>query len=341
MIKKVGESDTWDGTDQNVMCLVEGASTPTGWTAVSTYNNMYLKVGTTTASTGAAASASHNHILSSGTSGTNSQTWGTTYYRTQCRVSHTHPFSGTATAASMGAPKTVTFRLFKFNLGKMRDYNAAMTVHQGTGTWTSPTMEINAETLNKMFWNQSVVSGDTIKFYFKTGVDSATCAASTAWGTAMTNPNGSSIGASADAWAQYKIEFTAVDTPTSNPQVYFTNGYVVKYTYLTGATNAETSVNWKYSIGFRNFDAPMIDKILKKIATAHKGEEGSFTIQWETENDSGSFTISLTAYPKRWDSFFPSNAMGKEVNFTIYKNDLYDFQLKEIKGLYSPQELLL
>jgi len=85
----------------------------------------------------------------------------------------------------------------------------------------------------------------------------------------------------------------------------------------------------------------MIDKIFKKIATAHKGDTGSFTVEWETENDSGSFVVDLTTYTKRWDSFFPSNAMGKEMNFTFYKNDLYDFQLKEVKGLYSPQELLL
>jgi len=340
MIKKVGESDTWDGTSQFVMCLVSGTAAPTGWTNVSTYNGMYLKVGATTASTGSAANATHTHTIPSGTSETNSQTWGTTYHRTQCRVSHSHPFSGTAANGTLGAPKTASFKLYKFELGKMRDYNAAIATHQGTGTWVSPTMEIDSESLSKLYWNETVASGDTIKLYFKTGATSNACTAA-AWGTALEDPNGSAITATADVWAQYKIDFTAADTTTANPKVYFTNGFVTKYTYLAGSTNAETSVNWKYAIGWRNFDEPMIDKIFKKIATAHKGDTGSFTVEWETENDSGSFVVDLTTYTKRWDSFFPSNAMGKEMNFTFYKNDLYDFQLKEVKGLYSPQELLL
>lgn len=344
MIKKVGESDSWDGTDKYVMCLATG--TPSGWTAVSTYNGKYLKVGAATASTGAAASAAHTHSTPSGTSSSATVLWGGTYYVTQIRDDHTHSYgAGSTDSGDAGAPSTVSLMLFKFVLGKMKNYNAAITVSATGGNWVSPTMEIKSETLSQMFWNEDIDDpvNDDVKFYMKTGATSTACAASTAWSTVMTNPNGSTIDATADEWAQYKIDLTCADSTASNPRVYFSDGYVVKYTYLVGATNAETSVNWLYKVGFRNFGEPFVDKIFKKITAVYEGEEGSLNVKWETENTSTSstFIVDLTSLQERWDSFFPSTAMGKEINLEFSKNDLYDFRLKEVKGLYSPMPVIL
>jgi hypothetical protein len=308
---------------------------------------MYLKVGAATASTAAASAAAHTHSTPTGTSGSdNSPHWGTTYYRTQCRTHHTHSYNaGTTGSGNAAAPKTVSLKLYKFILGKMKDYNAAITVSATGGTWTSPAMEIKAETLSQMFWNEDIndPANDDVQFYMKSGATAATCTASTAWSTVMTNPNGSTIDASANEWVQYKIEFTCADSTVTNPRVYFTDGYVTKYTYLVGAANAESSVNWLYKVGFRNFNEPFIDKIFKKITVVHAGEDGSLGVTWETENTSSGniFIVDLTQYKERWDSFFPSTAMGKEINLSLSKNDLYDYRLKEVKGLYSPMPLIL
>ena len=86
---------------------------------------------------------------------------------------------------------------------------------------------------------------------------------------------------------------------------------------------------------------PAMDKIFKKIVSRHVGDEGSFNILWETENDSGTFIIPLDTYPTYWDSYFPSDAYGKEVNFEIQKNDLYNFKVSEIKGLFSPHRTII
>jgi len=179
-------------------------------------------------------------------------------------------------------------------------------------------------------------------FHTRSGATSNACTAA-AWSTALTDPNGSIIASTAAEWFQYKMEFTCATTTANNPRVYFLDGFVSKYTYQAGATNAETSVNWQYSVGFRNFKEPFLDKIFKKVITVHEGSEGSFTFEWETENTSTSntFIIDLTNYTKRWESYFPSTAMGKEINFTMSKNDLYDFRLKEIKGLYSPIPIVI
>ena len=82
-------------------------------------------------------------------------------------------------------------------------------------------------------------------------------------------------------------------------------------------------------------------KIFKKIISRHVGSEGSFNIYWETENASGTFVIPLDTYPTQWNSYFPSTAYGKEVNFEIQKNDLYNFKVSEIKGLFSPHRTII
>lgn len=145
----------------------------------------------------------------------------------------------------------------------------------------------------------------------------------------------------ANIWIQYMIALTAVDTTVSNPKVYMADGFVVKFNYTKLGTVAETSVEWIYDIGWRNLDAPMVDKILKKIVLYHSGTDGSFKIYWETENSTGEFEIALGSYPSRWNSFFPSNAMGKIIKLKFYKNDLNDFMLKELQAAFTAEPILI
>ena len=189
--------------------------------------------------------------------------------------------------------------------------------------------------LLKIYWNEALTGSDTVLVHTRSGATQGACEAAS-WSSALTNPNGSVIASTANVWFQYKIEFTATDTQVSNPKVYFTNGYVVKYEYHGGITLAETSVNFEYGIGLRNFNEPSLDKVFKKIISVHEGDTGSFIVSWETENSSGTFVIDLTVFPEYWDSFFPSDAMGKNVNFTISKNDLNAFRVSEIKGIFAP-----
>jgi hypothetical protein len=161
------------------------------------------------------------------------------------------------------------------------------------------------------------------------------------WEEDLTDPNGSTIATTTNIWFQYLIVLTAADTTLTNPQVYFTNSYVVKYTYNRSSTLAETSVNFTYDIGFRNFDLPFSDKFFKLIGTTHVGADGSYTLYWETENSSNSFSVSLETNPDRWQSMMHDTALGREINFNVSKNDLYSFRLNEIKGLFSPQPTIL
>ena len=226
----------------------------------------------------------------------------------------------------------------------MKDYNGSWeTPGLTSGTWTSPTMELAPDSLKSLWWNESLVGTDNILVYMRSGATEAACL-SAGWLPAggYTNPNAQELTAiTPNIWMQYKIEFSCTDTTVSNPQVYSANGFVVKFTYSRGAVQAESAVEFIYDIGFRHFDQPSMDKIFQKLTLYFLGSLGSFQAYWETENSSGSFTISLLTYPERWDSFFPSTAFGKEVKLKIYKNDLYSFKLKEIQGFFSPQPVII
>lgn len=240
--------------------------------------------------------------------------------------------------------KRVSFHLARKILSKMKDYNSSLeTATLTMGTWTSPSMQLNPSTFKALWWNESLVGTDGILIYFRTGATKTICEAA-AWvpSGGYSQPNAQSLTTAAvGIWVQYKIEFTCTDTTVSNPKVYSANGFLVKITYSKGATQMETAVELIYDIGFRNFDFPSLDKIFQKINLVFEGTEGSFQVYWETENATGNFTISLGSFPARWDSFFPSTAMGKELKIKIYKNDLYPFKLKEIQGFYSPCPLII
>jgi hypothetical protein len=200
----------------------------------------------------------------------------------------------------------------------------------------------------KLWWNESLKGTDDAQLYFRFGSSAAACT-SASWSSAYSEPNGISLsGLTADAWVQFKMVLSATDTIVSNPRIYAASGYVVKFSYSKGGTPAESAVEFIYDVGYRHFDQPMIDKIFKKIMTRHEGTQGDFTVRWEARdtfasstNGSGTFTVDLATNPGNWASFFPANAMGKDLKIQIYKNDLYDFNLKEVQGVFTPEPLII
>jgi len=342
MIKKVSsEENTWDGNDFYAYALYTGAGDPgNDWSVASSYDGKYLKVITDTPTTGTAQNGSHTHTITDSVSGEATPWGGGDDYEVNA-ARHTHPVVATI-AATTPAPSTVTFRLAKKILGKMQDYNEAIDVTYTTGVWTSPVMQIKASTLGRLFWNEDVETGDDVHLHFRSASTEADCL-SEAWSDPIDNTNGVdlSIYLTANICVQFMIQFDAVDTMVTNPRVYFADGFLVKFLYSQAAVVAETSVEFIYSIGYRNFDMPMVDKIHNKIGTVHEGAYGSFSLLWETENSNDEFVISLYSNPEKWSSFFQDTAMGEKMNITIYKNDLNDFKIKEINGIFTPQPLLI
>jgi hypothetical protein len=220
----------------------------------------------------------------------------------------------------------------------MQTYNTAIETAYTTGTWTSPSVEIHAATLKNLSWNSTVITGDSVELYTRTGSTQALCEAA-AWSAAVTL-SGTQIASTADVWFQYKIEFTAVDTTVTNPKVTLSSGSLVKFDYARLSTSAETSVEFIYETGYKHFNMPMADKIYKRVTTYHSGS-GGYIFKWQTENANDQFVIDMGVNTNRWDSFFHSTAMGRKLDMTIYKNDLNPLTFKELQLLWTPEPILI
>lgn len=219
---------------------------------------------------------------------------------------------------------------------QINSLNGTIDMMDTTGTLTFPDLNLNVGSFGRIFWNETKFHpSDTIAFYFKTAsTQSGLTAAS--WSSAHSLPNGTNISATPNKWVRLKAEFVANSTAGS-PKIILADNFMIKFTYTKGGTDAETSVEFIHDIGFRNFDLMQVDKIFKKIGTNHESSGGLLRIDWETENASGSFTIDTASNPRRWESFFPSNAFGRKLRLKIYKNDLNDFKIKELHGLFTPE----
>jgi hypothetical protein len=346
-IRRIGEEGTWDGTAKYAYALYYTAGTPgNGWVDQSaTYEGRFLRIGTGAPAVGAASNAAHTHTFSVSATGSSGANQGSGSPDGHAAVDHTHSIASTASASgSAVVPPSITFRLFRKELGKMKDYNAEWETPSLTaGTWTSPAAQLSPELFKSLWWNEALGAGSDMLVYIRVGATQALCLAA-AWQpiAGFTNPNSQSlVGIPVGSWVQVKVEFSRTLITDSNPKLYSANGFLLKFSYSKGAIMAEAAVEFVYDMGFRHFDAPAIDKIFQKLASRHEGSLGSFAVYWETENASGTFNISLLSNSNRWDSFFPSNAFGREIKLKFYKNDLYSFKLKELQGFYAAQPLII
>lgn len=153
--------------------------------------------------------------------------------------------------------------------------------------------------------------------------------------------SGTSILATPNVWVQYLFEFIAADTTDSIPTLFYADGYVIKFNYRKSGALAETSVEFIYETGIMNHENPMVDKIYKRLAIEMAATLGSLEVQWTTENGTNTWIIDLARFPNHWQSFFHDNAMGEVITIRFYKNDLSDFLLREFKGFYVEQPMLI
>jgi len=212
------------------------------------------------------------------------------------------------------------------------------------GTITFNSMQINAGSLINLYWNmRKHDDDDEVKFQIRTGATQVDCEAA-AWYPATPNEwkntPADMADATADIWFQMRVVMECVSTAGS-PRVYFSDGYVIKFNYRVGGSVAENAVEFIYDTGWRNFNEPFVDKIWKKIGVWLEATAGTLEVDWWTENSNGSFTIDLTTYTSRWESFLPSTAMGRELKLRLYKNDVEDLMVKEFKGLYTPEPIIV
>lgn len=260
-------------------------------------------------------------------------------------------FSGMADAKKNG----IGYFAFKFT--DTDAYNIVyvdnITTKATNATYLSPRLDIGAGSLGRIYWHENLASvggttyGD-VKVYTRgsdTSTDFTTFTDDTGWSAAFTNPAGSDIsGETAYRYFQYKIVFSSTNG-LYFPYVYKADGYVVKLEYYKRETVAETSLEFRYRTGWRNFDLPMDDKIYRKLVSIHKGEEYTeYDLIIEADKqDTQEYTfsgINLGTNPYRFITNLPSNMYGKELRLEWYNNDAYKLTIQQFGTMVEVMPLI-
>ncbi len=229
------------------------------------------------------------------------------------------------------------------------------------GTWTSPVYDINAQTLNKLYWNEGLGPFGDITFQVRTGNTSTVDGTWSAWSTAVTNPNGSDIsGITAGRYIQIQVNFSTTNIDYS-PTLYQADGFVFRITYSKIGANYESSVLSVYKTGLKDFGIPGYQKRIDRIKVFYSGTEGNLSINYK--NDLGdidkTFGIDLSVSPsisstdlysgnevnKIYTFYPPANSIedpspiGQFFQFTITESGVVDWSIQKIEVQYGVEEI--
>ena len=165
------------------------------------------------------------------------------------------------------------------------------------GYWYSPTVQIDATALDKLYWNESLgVTGDVGMYVRQAATAGSITAAS--WSSEYSDPSGSDLsGLTANNYIQFKAKLTT-SLWTETPQLYSANSSVLRMTYLKEGTSGESSILALYDTGKLSLDAGDYPKRIKEIHVYYTGTSGTLNV--EVDNDQGDaydFDVDLSVDP--------------------------------------------
>jgi hypothetical protein len=235
-----------------------------------------------------------------------------------------------------------------------------------SGTWVSPVYQINAKSLDRIYWNNTLGPYGTIQFQVRTGAVAVPDGSWTSYSTAVTNQNGSDIsGTAGNTYIQVKATFTT-SSNLQYPIAFKANGYLFQIGYYPVGTNYETSVLTVWQTGFRNFtkgsqyEGNM--KLISRIKVFYQGISG--ILNFNVTNDDGTynqtFTIDLSQIPSSditnqytsngnykvftWIPPIGNSSVSKPIGqywqYTMTETGVQPWTIEKIETAYSIQELV-
>lgn len=211
-----------------------------------------------------------------------------------------------------------------------------------SGTYISQVINTaGASTYDKIYWNETLASGQDITLAVRSGASSAACQVA-AWSSEGSIPAGSDISAvSAGDYTQYRASLStgSIDnTPTLNTN----GGFTVKLSYNTVGSPAETAVALHWRTGDLDFGIPGYKKVLRKIYTKHSGTNGTIRITFTNENgDTDYFDIDTSVYPTSYEEYFTNGAFyGTKIRVDITNSDLNTIRMDEVVLIYDIEPLV-
>ncbi len=166
------------------------------------------------------------------------------------------------------------------------------------GTWTSPIYQLNASSLNKLYWNEELNNVGDITFQIRTGATTGAVSAAS-WSSAFTDSSGSDIsGETANVYLQIRANLSTTNQEIS-PELVTKDGFTIKLNYLKSGTTDETAISSKWVSGWSDLDAQSYKKELIRIKIFYRGTAGTLTFGYKNGqgNVDNSFDIDLSTVP--------------------------------------------
>lgn len=230
-----------------------------------------------------------------------------------------------------------------------------------SGTWTSPVYDINAQALDKLYWNESLGSYGDVTFQIRTGGVVTPDGTWSAWSSTYSNPSGSDIsGLTAARYIQIKFNLSTTNINYS-PTLYQTDGYVFRISYSKVGANYETSILSLYRTGWKDFGIVGYQKKLNRIKAFYSGTSGTLSINYknDTNDVNKTFSIDLSVSPSasttdlysgdetnKIYTFYPPmnsatdpSAIGQYFQFTITESGTIDWTLSKLEVEYGVEEI--
>lgn len=225
------------------------------------------------------------------------------------------------------------------------------------GVWTSPVYDINAQSLDKLYWNEQLGMYGDVTWQIHLGAATSDCLNAT-WSSTYTNPSGSDISnVTGNRYMQLRCNLTTTDIDYS-PTLYLTDNFVFKVAYSKIGANYETSTLSLWRSGWTDFGIPGYRKLIKRIKVFYEGTAG--TLNFNYKNDDGdvdkTFSIDLSVEPgysssdlytgdninKIYTYYTPANsptepsAIGQLWQFLITEDGSKNWKISKIEVLYEP-----
>lgn len=208
------------------------------------------------------------------------------------------------------------------------------------GSYTSPYLTVNASSLDKIYWNETIPSGGgDVTFDIRTG-SSTTDTAAASWTTGYTDSAGSDIsGVTGNTIMQYRVNMTT-DTIIQTPTLYLDSNYVIRVTYNLAGNTDETSIPLQYRTGWLDFGYPGYVKELRKIYVYYEWPEdtsGTLTLTFTSiKGETDTFSIDLLEHPSYYIDYFPEgNLIGEFIRMEIEETSINPLKIKKIMIVYD------
>lgn len=175
-----------------------------------------------------------------------------------------------------------------------------------TGTWTSPLIQVNAATLDKLYWNESLGANGNVTWALSTGDTAGTMSA---FSSEFTDPTGSDIsGVAGKVYIRLRASLSTTSW-SETPSVYLRDGFLVRLTYKKSGSVKEPTFlsSWQGGKTKLGTESP---KRIKEIQVFYTGTSGTLTVDYTNESgETFSFDIDLSVNPNdsSTDSYFGTN----------------------------------